>query len=145
MEMTIMNEQRQKNLQQLFESISALERQVANEWNSRNELGFSKSHIKILEILANEGPKRPSAIADKLQVTSGGVTVLTTKLLKSGYIERTQNKLDRRAAQITITEDGLQVLQSSKNHIDTLAESIFGELSNEEISLMQNLFQKCLK
>ena len=140
-----MNEHRQKSLLQLFESISALERQVANEWNSRNDLGFSKSHIKILELLATEGPKRPSALAERLQVTTGGVTVLTTKLLKSGYIEKTQNEIDRRAAQITITEDGLEVLQSSKSHIDSLAENLFGNLSNDEINLLHQLFQKCLK
>lgn len=140
-----MNEHREKSLLQLFESISALERQVANEWNSRNDLGFSKSHIKILELLATEGPKRPSALADRLQVTTGGVTVLTTKLLKSGYIEKTPNEIDRRAAQITITEDGLEVLHSSKNHINSLAENLFGNLSNDEITLLHQLFQKCLK
>ena len=143
--MTILNEQRQKSLLHLFESISALERQVANEWNSRNELGFSKSHIQILDLLATEGPKRPSAIAEKLQVTTGGVTVLTTKLLKSGYIEKTQNTVDRRAAQITITKDGLQVLQSSKSHIDALTEDIFGNLSTDEIETLHTLFKKCLK
>lgn len=143
--MTILNEQRQKSLLHLFESISALERQVANEWNSRNELGFSKSHIKILDLLATEGPKRPSAIAEKLQVTTGGVTVLTTKLLKSGYIEKTQNTVDRRVSQITITEDGLQVLKSSKSHIDALTEDIFGNLSTNEIETLHKLFKKCLK
>lgn len=140
-----MNEQRQKSLIQLFESISTLERQVANEWNSRNELGVSKSHIKILELLASEGPKRPSAIAEKLKVTTGGVTVLTTKLIKSGYIEKTQNELDRRAAQITITEEGLKVLHSSKQHIDTLAEILFGNLSNDEIQQLDSLFKKCIQ
>lgn len=140
-----MNEHRQKSLLQLFELISALERQVANEWNSRNDLGFSKSHIKILELLATEGPKRPSALADKLQVTTGGVTVLTTKLLKSGYIEKTQNELDRRAAQITITDNGVQVLQSSKSRIDALAETVFGKLTTDEIETLHGLFKKCLK
>ena len=140
-----MNEQRSKSLIQLFESISALERKVANEWNSRNVLGFSKSHIKILELLATEGPKRPSAIAEKLQVTTGGVTVLTTKLIKSGYIERTQNELDRRAAQITITTEGLKVLEISRSHIDSLTEGIFGNLTTEEIQMMHQLFLKCIK
>lgn len=140
-----MKEQRKKSLQQLFESISALERQVANEWNSRNEIGFSKSHIKILEILASEGPKRPSIIAEKLQVTSGGVTVLTTKLQKSGYIEKTQSEMDRRSAQISITDKGLDVLQASKKHIHTLAEDIFGKLTDDEIIQMHSLFEKCLK
>ena len=47
-----MDPKRRENLAALFEVMSALERKVANEWNHHNELGFSKSHILILEYLA---------------------------------------------------------------------------------------------
>jgi len=139
-----MENQRLKELSTLFETISALERKIANEWNSRNKLGFSKSHILILEYLATEGPKRPSSIAEKLQVTTGGVTVLTTKLLKNGYIERTQNIIDKRAALISITEQGMEVLEQSREHIQKLIEDLFGMLSDEEIRTLKQIFIKCL-
>ena len=140
-----MDEQRKKSLSNLFQSISALERTAANGWNSRNSLGISKSHIQILQLLATEGPVRPSFIADKLQVTSGGVTVLTTKLIKSGYIERTQHEMDKRAAQITITEEGLNVLSASKRQIASFTEHLFGDLTTEEIEILHKLFMKCIK
>ena len=139
-----MDPKRRENLAALFEAMSALERKVANEWNSHNELGFSKSHILILEYLANEGPKRPSAIADRLKVTTGGVTVLTTKLLKAGLIEKTQNENDRRAAQISITTEGLDVLEQSRKQIDTLINHLFGMLTEEEIETLRNIFNKCV-
>ncbi len=139
-----MDPKRRENLAALFEAMSALERKVANEWNSHNELGFSKSHILILEYLANEGPKRPSAIADRLKVTTGGVTVLTTKLLKAGLIGKTQNENDRRAAQISITTEGLDVLEQSRKQIDTLINHLFGMLTEEEIETLRNIFNKCV-
>ena len=139
-----MDPKRRENLAALFEAMSALERKVANEWNSHNELGFSKSHILILEYLANEGPKRPSAIADRLKVTTGGVTVLTTKLLKAGLIGKTQNENDRRAAQISITPEGLDVLEQSRKQIDTLINHLFGMLTEEEIETLRNIFNKCV-
>lgn len=139
-----MDPKRRENLAALFEAMSALERKVANEWNSHNELGFSKSHILILEYLANEGPKRPSAIADRLKVTTGGVTVLTTKLLKAGLIEKTQNENDRRAAQISITTEGLDVLEQSRKQIDILINHLFGMLTEEEIETLRNIFNKCV-
>lgn len=139
-----MDPKRRENLAALFEAMSALERKVANEWNSHNELGFSKSHILILEYLANEGPKRPSAIADRLKVTTGGVTVLTTKLLKAGLIGKTQNENDRRAAQISITTEGLEVLEQSRKQIDTLINHLFGMLTEEEIETLRNIFNKCV-
>ncbi|KGR85819.1 MarR family winged helix-turn-helix transcriptional regulator [Lysinibacillus odysseyi] len=137
-----MDQKRKDNLTALFESISVLERKVANEWNSHNELGFSKSHILILEFLAKEGPKRPSAIADRLKVTTGGVTVLTTKLLKGGFIEKTQNENDRRASQISITEEGLQVLEDSRKQIEALIDHLFGMLTEEEITTLHKIFYK---
>ncbi|MFF5994070.1 MarR family transcriptional regulator [Lysinibacillus sp. KU-BSD001] len=139
-----MDQKRKESLAALFESMSALERKVANEWNNHNELGFSKSHILILEYLASEGPKRPSAIADRLKVTTGGVTVLTTKLLKSGFIEKTQSENDRRAAQISITAQGLHVLEQSRKQIDTLINHLFGMLTEEEIDTMRTIFNKCV-
>ena len=139
-----MDPKRRENLAALFEAMSALERKVANEWNSHNELGFSKSHILILEYLANEGPKRPSAIADRLKVTTGGVTVLTTKLLKSGFIEKTQNENDRRASQISITPAGLDLLEQSRKQIDTLINHLFGMLTDEEIETLRTIFNKCV-
>ena len=139
-----MDQKRKESLVALFDAISALERKVANEWNNHNELGFSKSHILILEYLASEGPKRPSAIADRLKVTTGGVTVLTTKLLKGGFIEKTQSENDRRAAQISITAAGLDVLEQSRKQIDTLINNLFGMLTEEEIETLRAIFHKCV-
>lgn len=138
-----MNELKREQLNSLFEVMTALERKVANEWNSHNELGFSKSHILILELLATEGPKRPSAIADHLKVTTGGVTVLTTKLIKGGFIEKTPNETDRRASQIHITDAGLDILQKSRDHIDMLLNHLFGMLTDDEVDMLKQIFQKC--
>ena len=140
-----MNEQKREQLTALFETMSSLERKIANQWNSHDLLGFSKSHILILAFLHTEGPKRPSAIAEKLKVTTGGVTVLTTKLLKAGLIEKTQHETDRRASQIHITEEGIDVLESSKQQVDTLFEYIFGMLNEDELKTLTQLFEKCAK
>lgn len=139
-----MSERKREQLAILFETMTSLERRIANEWNSHNQLGFSKSHILILEFLATEGPKRPSAIAEKLKVTTGGVTVLTTKLLKAGFIEKTQNETDRRASQIHITESGLDILERSRQQVETLFEHLFGMLTADEIKTLRTIFEKCI-
>lgn len=139
-----MEQRRFEELTSLFDTVSALERKMANEWNSRNNLGFSKSHVLILELLATEGPTRPSTLADKLKITTGGVTVLTSKLQKSGYIERKQNELDKRAAHIIITDAGLEVLEQSRTHIKEFITDMFGMLTDEEIRILKQIFLKCL-
>lgn len=136
--------QRNESLKQLFEAVASLERKWANEWNQKNDLGFSKTHILILDLLSKEGPKRPSVIADRLRVTTGGITVLTNKLMKSGLIEKSQNSTDRRVAQIAITEAGEEVLEKSRQQINSMVDTMFGMLTNEEILTLHSIFEKCL-
>src|SRR5690606_8929179 len=140
-----MNEHKREQLTELFEKMTSLERKIANQWNSQNQLGFSKSHILILAYLHTDGPQRPSAIAEKLKVTTGGVTDLTTKLIKAGLIEKTQNETDRRASQIHITEEGIEVLERSRQQVDNLFENLFGMLTEDEIKTLTAIFDKCTK
>lgn len=140
-----MDNQRKETISALFEVVASLERKWSNEWNQINDLGFSKSHILLLDLLSKEGPKRPSVIAERLKVTTGGVTVLTSKLLKGGYIEKTQNINDRRVSQIAITEEGERILEESKAQVAAIVQSMFGMLTNEEIKTLHIIFEKCLE
>ncbi|MBK3495484.1 MarR family transcriptional regulator [Viridibacillus sp. YIM B01967] len=139
-----MNEARRESISSLFEVVASLERKWANEWNSQNTLGFSKTHILILDLLDNEGPKRPSAIAERLQVTTGGITVLTNKLIKAQLIKKTQNETDRRASQLEITEAGNELLLTAHSHVNEIIERMFGMLSEDEIHTLRKIFSKCL-
>ena len=140
--MRMMDQKHREQLKSLFEMMAELERKMANEWNSRNNLGFSKSHILLLTFLEEEGPKRPSAIAERLKVTTGGVTVLTTKLIKGGFIERIQSESDKRSAQIHITNDGKEILKQSRLHVETMFNDMFSMLSSEEIDTLKSIFKK---
>ncbi|MGE8037563.1 RNA polymerase subunit sigma [Lysinibacillus sp. KCTC 33748] len=139
-----MDQEKQIAITSLFEVVSSIERKWANEWNNHNVLGFSKSHILILDYLSQEGPKRPSAIADRLKVTTGGVTVLTTKLINAGFIEKTQHATDRRASQLKITADGEDILEESRQQVNELIHNMFGMLSAEEVQTLRNIFSKLL-
>ncbi|MET4562822.1 MarR family winged helix-turn-helix transcriptional regulator [Lysinibacillus parviboronicapiens] len=139
-----MDQEKQKAISSLFEVVSSIERKWANEWNNHNVLGFSKTHILILDYLSQEGPKRPSAIADRLKVTTGGVTVLTTKLINAGFIEKTQHATDRRASQLEITPDGEDILEESRQQVSEIINNMFGMLSAEEVQTLRDIFAKCL-
>ncbi|MFD2866979.1 MULTISPECIES: MarR family winged helix-turn-helix transcriptional regulator [Kurthia] len=129
----------------LFEVAAAIERKWANEWNSHNNLGLSKTHILLLDLLDSKGPLRPSDLAETLHVTTGGVTVLTSKLLKAEYIKKTQNQSDRRASQLEITAEGKQLLEEAYEHIEALVNRMFGMLTADELKTLQVIFMKCLQ
>lgn len=139
-----MDKDKLDSLSFLFDMFCSIERKWANEWNQQNTVGLSKSHILILELLSQEGPVRPSTIAERLKVTTGGVTVLTTKLSNAGFIEKTQNSADKRTAQLEITDEGKEILQQSRTQVTSLATKIFGMLEHEEIEMLNKIFKKCL-
>ncbi|MFJ3390623.1 MULTISPECIES: MarR family winged helix-turn-helix transcriptional regulator [Lysinibacillus] len=139
-----MDQEKERAITSLFEVVSSIERKWANEWNNHNVLGFSKSHILILDYLSQEGPKRPSAIADRLKVTTGGVTVLTSKLINAGFIEKTQHATDRRASQLKITADGENILEDSRQQVSAIIQNMFGMLSAEEVQTLRDIFAKLL-
>lgn len=140
----INDEKKEHSISSLFEIAAAIERKWANEWNSHNSIGFSKTHILLLDILDSSGPVRPSDLAEKLHVTTGGVTVLTTKLIKAGYIKKTKNESDRRAYQLEITDEGLAQLDTAYEHIDEMVHRMFGMLTESEVETLQRIFSKLL-
>ncbi|WP_102346416.1 MarR family winged helix-turn-helix transcriptional regulator [Bacillus sp. Marseille-P3661] len=139
-----MHNKRNENIRSLYETFIALERKWANEWNHHNEVGLSRSHILILEILLAEGPKRPSSIAEQLQITTGGVTVLTNKLIKDQFIRKTQNNRDRRVFILEITELGESILKKARAQIEQQMDKMFGMLSDDEVQSLRDIFNKCL-
>lgn len=140
-----MTDRHNNGITALFEVAAAIERKWANEWNSHNNLGLSKTHILLLDLLDSKGPLRPSDLAETLHVTTGGVTVLTSKLLKAEYIKKTQNPSDRRASQLEITAEGKQLLEVAYGHIEALINRMFGMLTADELKTLQVIFMKCLQ
>lgn len=138
-------DRRNNGITALFEVATAIERKWANEWNSHNNLGLSKTHILLLDLLDSKGPLRPSDLAETLHVTTGGVTVLTSKLIKAEYIKKQQNPSDRRASQLEITDAGKALLEDAYEHIEALVNRMFGMLTPEEIKTLQVIFIKCLQ
>ena len=138
-------DRRNNGITTLFEVATAIERKWANEWNSHNNLGLSKTHILLLDLLDSKGPLRPSDLAETLHVTTGGVTVLTSKLIKAEYIKKQQNPSDRRASQLEITDAGKALLEDAYEHIEALVNRMFGMLTPEEIKTLQVIFIKCLQ
>lgn len=135
---------KQEYILELYQNVEILERKWIKDWNQNNQVGLSKSHIKILGILAVNGSQRPSKLAEDLNITTGGITVLTNKLLDEGYIRRTEGERDRRVVNLEITSLGEDLFSAAQQEINRLAEKMFGNLTLEEIQTLAALFRKLL-
>ncbi|CAM5184127.1 Putative HTH-type transcriptional regulator YusO OS=Lysinibacillus sphaericus OX=1421 GN=yusO_3 PE=4 SV=1 [Lysinibacillus sphaericus] len=72
------------------------------------------------------------------------MTVLTTKLINAGFIEKTQHATDRRASQLVITTEGEDILEESRQQVSEIINNMFGMLSAEEVQTLRDIFAKCL-
>ncbi|MBW0762788.1 MarR family winged helix-turn-helix transcriptional regulator [Mammaliicoccus lentus] len=106
------------------------------------ELNVNISQILALSKLKEEGPQRPSYLAQSLGYTSGAITKLTNNLLREGYILREHQEDDRRVILITITEKGIEVLDEAQNQGQNMRNEVYSVLNNEEVSQLLNIQRK---
>lgn len=69
-----------------------------------------------LRVIEMEGPPytlSPSAMAERLVRTTGGMTKIVDRLERRGLVERVRDKVDRRSVQVHLTDDGRALSQEA--------------------------------
>ena len=70
---------------------------LIEEKNLRDQgVKLSMTEVHILEAIEKSESNMMSAIAKRLMVTQGTLTVSTSKLVKKGYVERVKDERDKR-------------------------------------------------
>lgn len=96
----------------------------------------TNSQSALLSVLLRNGPTRMSEIGKILKVSKPNITFLVDKLEEQGLISRENDKDDRRAINILLTEKGRRVIEESKS---SLYRKIIGKLSLLSEEDLQNL------
>ncbi|MGH4023668.1 MAG: MarR family winged helix-turn-helix transcriptional regulator [Pseudonocardiaceae bacterium] len=76
-------------------------------------LGVGVPETVALEHLFHAGRLTPTAIAERLGVTTASVTGLLDRLAASGYLARSPNPRDRRSVLVSLTDNGHRAIQAS--------------------------------
>lgn len=120
----------------LFNYILLLE-----EKNLRDQgVNLSMTEVHILEAIEKSESNMMSAIAKKLMVTQGTLTVSTSKLVKKGYVERVKDDKDKRIVRLTLTEKAVHVLEVHAKFHEEMIEKLLNELElDKEQQLIQSL------
>lgn len=81
-----------------------------------------------------------SAIAKRLMVTQGTLTVSTSKLVKKGYVERVRDERDKRIVRLKLTERAENILEIHNRFHEEMIERLLNELElDKEVELIQSL------
>src|SRR5699024_7615134 len=91
----------------LFElegTLRKIAKKITKEWRRHNNIDLSRTEAIVLYILHEKGQQRASQLAQRLSITTGGMTGITDKLVDEGYIQRKRDNKDRRVVYLTISE-----------------------------------------
>ena len=96
----------------LIERISTLLR--AEQRKKYSALGLQPVHVQTLDYLAscNRFSDTPAALTDYLGLTKGTVSQTLQVLVRKGFIEKQQDKVDKRIVHLIILPAGTELLQS---------------------------------
>jgi DNA-binding MarR family transcriptional regulator len=106
--------------------------------------GITPSQYNILRILRGQQPNKISGaeIKSRMLDRNSDIPRLLDRLILKNLISKTPCPNDKRAADIVITEKGLDVLGQIDSHID-LSEKTAIRLTKDEAAHLSDLLDKC--
>lgn len=128
---------------------AAIDMMIVTEHTHRMLIDFAVRNIGIHQtqhrILIHlfKRDKLPSQkeLADHLHVTPAAVTGALKKLENQGYITRTLGQ-DNRYNEISITEKGIELLETTKEAFSRVDASLFSDFSEEELDSYVSCLEK---
>ena len=92
----------------LFRTSEAMQRVAAR---SMRDAGLGFSDFTMLEALLHLGPLTPSALAEKIGLTSGSITAALDRLEARGLVGRGTNPADQRSRIVDLTDSGRSLIE----------------------------------
>lgn len=112
------------------------------EYETIKESGLTVAQFAVLEALYNKGDLRIQELIEKILTTSGNITVVIKNLEKDDLVKKNPDPSDKRAAIVSITDKGKEIIEGIlPKHIENI-NRIFNILSDEEKIILKNILKK---
>lgn len=98
--------------------------QFQSEVLTRSGEPLDQSSHQLLRLLGFSGPLRPSRIAERLKTGASNVSKMLRRLEDNGWVERTRDPADARAALVGLTPAGVEAAQ----HVFDLGDDMIAQV-----------------
>ena len=102
----------------------------------------SKNEILVLFYIYKYRESNMTKISEYLEAPLNTTTGVVNRLVKADLLQRVRNESDRRIVLITLTEKAEDILKDEIKVFKEYYEILAGELTDEEISVMINIYSK---
>lgn len=96
------------------------------------EISISQLRVLSCIVFSDDKVLRLKDIADELGITPGGVSQLVETLVKVGALERTADKDDRRAINITLSKYGREAKREADIYFNRLSQQLLSSVPPEK-------------
>lgn len=124
-------------LNQLEQEVGALLRRIRRVIAERARSVHDDLQVAAYLILANvaeSGPKRASALVEEFGIDKGAVSRQVQQLCDLGFLERTPDPADGRAAMLSVTEEGQRRLAETVAERRTMLEERLAGWSDADLA-----------
>lgn len=105
-------------------------------------LGVEPRHLGVLWLLRARGPMRQVALGEAMRLDRTTIMRLVDDLELRGLVRRAPDPEDRRAHAVTITPEGLRLLQQARPLLEAAENHFLRRLSLEERVTLRTLLER---
>jgi len=99
--------------------------------------GLTTAQAAALSIIASDGPVTQKHVARALAQRESAITAMASRLIKAGYISRTQSETDARAWELNATTSGREALGETRTAFRRINRAIDASFSPDEIERLR--------
>lgn len=111
--------------------VRALER---NREKIATDHGLSPSDLRALFWIAEHGSVTPKAVAEHMEMTTGGITAIANRLVNLGLLHRSAHPNDRRSLYLELTSEGNQIMRDIHNDFKEMIAASTAPLSAKQLA-----------
>jgi MarR family transcriptional regulator, 2-MHQ and catechol-resistance regulon repressor len=123
----------------LMQTSKAIHDRIKEEM-TKNKLGITE--FSVLEVLYQKGKQTIQQIGSCILVSSGSMTYVIDKLEQRGLLSRNACPDDRRVIQVTLTDDGNELMNEIMPKYHELVDDMFDSLNSDEAQTLVYLLKK---
>lgn len=123
----------------VFNQILSIEEKALKKGSFKN---LTLSELHVLEAIGLDKVQPMSAIATKLSITVGTLTISVTNLVKKGYVSRERSDEDRRVVLIGLTPLGQKAYQHHATFHEEMIDYTMTALDSEERDILIKALSK---
>ncbi len=86
-----------------------------------------------------------SNLSEDLKITKAAVSKLISNIEEKGFVERVEDKNDRRITHIAITPEGLENVEHANNNMEKHSKFIYEKMGEEDMKKLIELMKKLYK